>query len=117
MKNPKIDRFGNKFWLNSKGQFHRDDGPAVEMADGTKVWYINDKRHRDDGPAEEFADGSKSWYKNGKFHRGDGLAIEEINGIWQKSVRPLKLYKIDKQPQDFFELSHKLWGNSPLQYL
>jgi hypothetical protein len=34
--------------------------------DGTTYWYKNDKRHREDGPAIEDADGSKEWYKNGK---------------------------------------------------
>ena len=48
------------------GQLHRDDGPAIECADGTKFWYINGKRHRDDGPAIECADGDKSWYLHGK---------------------------------------------------
>ena len=44
MKNkPKCitDTNGNKYWyLNDK--LHREDGPAVEMADGTKKWCIND---------------------------------------------------------------------------
>ena len=33
---------------------------------GAKCWYLNDKRHREDGPAVEYADGSKYWYLNGK---------------------------------------------------
>ena len=37
----------------------------IERMDG-KHWYKNDKRHREDGPAIEDADGSKEWYKNGK---------------------------------------------------
>jgi hypothetical protein len=28
------------WWLN--GKRHREDGPAIEYADGTKYWYIND---------------------------------------------------------------------------
>ena len=33
---------------------------------------INGKRHREDGPALEFADGTKEWYLNGKlFERMD----------------------------------------------
>ena len=43
MTNPEI--IGNtKIWRNSNGQYHRTDGPAVEFADGSKVWYINGKR-------------------------------------------------------------------------
>ena len=33
---------------------------------GDKFWYLNDELHREDGPAIEWADGSKSWYLNGK---------------------------------------------------
>lgn len=35
-------------------------------ADGTKSWYLNDKRHREDGPAVEYSDGDKFWYLNGE---------------------------------------------------
>ena len=31
---------------------------------GDKWWYLNGKRHREDGPAIEWADGSKFWYLN-----------------------------------------------------
>ena len=51
------------------------------VSHGTKFWYIDDKLHREDGPAIEFADGSNSWYLNDKFHRLDGPAIEWVNGI------------------------------------
>ncbi len=35
-----VDDDGNKYWLfNNK--LHREDGPAVEYADGTKQWYLN----------------------------------------------------------------------------
>ena len=33
--------------------------------DGTKCWYLDGKRHREDGPAIEYADGDKSWFLNG----------------------------------------------------
>ena len=32
---------------------------------GTKYWYLNNQYHRTDGPAIELADGDKSWYING----------------------------------------------------
>ena len=52
-----------KLWcLNGKP--HREDGPAIECADGTKEWYLNGKRHREDGPAVEWADGTKEWWLN-----------------------------------------------------
>ena len=59
---------GTTYWY--KGAkctiLHRENGPAVEYADGTKVWYQNDQRHRIDGPAIERADGTKEWHLNGE---------------------------------------------------
>ena len=30
-------------WSNLEGKCHRENGPAIECADGYKEWYINDK--------------------------------------------------------------------------
>ena len=43
MQNPRIDASGNKHWIIN-GEYHRLDGPAVERINGTKHWYIKDKR-------------------------------------------------------------------------
>jgi len=67
MTNPKIDFHGNKFWHNSKGQAHREDGPAIECIKGDKYWYKNGDCHREDGPACEYASGNKAWFLNGKW--------------------------------------------------
>ena len=53
----------NEWYIH--GERHREDGPAVEYRDGTKLWYINGKRHREDGPAVELSNGSKAWLLNG----------------------------------------------------
>jgi hypothetical protein len=75
----KIDEYGTKRWyINNK--LHREDGPAVECADGYKAWYINGKLHRENGPAAEYADGDKWWYINGKLHRENGPAAEYADG-------------------------------------
>lgn len=66
------------YFLN--GKLHREDGPAVELVDGSKEWYQNDKPHREDGPAIECANGDKSWYIHGKLHCIDGPAIEDADG-------------------------------------
>jgi hypothetical protein len=81
MKNPEyeIDINGTKRW-RLKGKLHREDGPAVEWADGDKEWWINGKRHREDGPAVECADGYKRWFLNGLVHREDGPALEFADG-------------------------------------
>ena len=66
MTNPKIDSDGNKYWYNAKGELHREDGPAVEWADGSNYWFINGKLHREDGPAFENINGDNYWYINGE---------------------------------------------------
>ena len=45
---------------------HREDGPAIEHADGTKHWYMNGNLRPKDGPAVEHTNGTKEWYLNGK---------------------------------------------------
>ncbi|CAB4196971.1 hypothetical protein UFOVP1290_491 [uncultured Caudovirales phage] len=45
---------------------YREDGPAIEYADGGKCWYKNNILHRVDGPAVDFANGTKLWYLNGQ---------------------------------------------------
>jgi len=59
---------------------HREGGPAVEYANGSKEWWQNGKLHRLNGPAIEDANGDKEWYQNGKLHRLDGPAIEDVIG-------------------------------------
>jgi hypothetical protein len=39
-----------------------------------KEWWLNDQLHREDGPAIEWADGTKSWWLNGEY-----LTEEEFN--------------------------------------
>ena len=70
---------GSKHWYK-EGNLHRDDGPAIEYATGSKHWYKEGKLHRDDGPAIEYGTGDRSWYKYGKLHCLDGPAIEFVNG-------------------------------------
>jgi hypothetical protein len=72
MDNPRIDTHGNKWWHDSAGQVHRDNGPAIIWADGGRDWYQHSRQHRDDGPAVEWSDGDKEWCLNGKY-----LSFEE----------------------------------------
>jgi hypothetical protein len=60
-----INERGTKFWYKDD-LLHREDGPAIELANGDKGWYKNGKLHRENSPAVEFADGTKSWWLNGK---------------------------------------------------
>jgi hypothetical protein len=50
----------------------------AELTNGSKEWFLNDKRHRTDGPAYEDADGSKEWWLNGKHVYGLGPIGEYI---------------------------------------
>ena len=89
----RIDDRGNKVWKDQFYQLHRVNGPAIEYANGNKVWYIRGNLHRSDGPAVEWTNGYKAWYINGDLHREDGPAIEMpdgsrkwfINGVLQKT--------------------------------
>jgi len=60
----KTDGNGNKYWILN-GQFHREDGPAIEYASGSTFWYFHGELHRLDGPAEEYVYGYKAWW----FHK------------------------------------------------
>ena len=53
---------------------------TVRVYKDRTVWYQNGKLHREGGPAIESANGSKHWYKNGQLHREDGPAVEWANG-------------------------------------
>ena len=54
-------------YINKYGQLHRDGGlPAIEWANGNKVWYVNGQFHREDGPAIEYVNGTEWWYVNGQ---------------------------------------------------
>ena len=98
---------------------HREDGPAIEWADGSKSWSLNGQRHREDGPAVEYANGTKYWYLNGKMHREDGPAMEFSNGTeywylngqilskaeWEKRVTKKKTININGKPFTLEELN------------
>lgn len=60
---------------------HREDGPAMDFANGGQFWYINNKRHRIDGPAIITSNGARHWYIHGKRHRINGPATILVDGI------------------------------------
>jgi hypothetical protein len=76
MKNgPHVDEDDTIRWyLNDK--LHREDGPAVEHADGTKFWYRYNKLYREDGPTEEWSSGTVDWRFNGRY------LGEDAEGFW-----------------------------------
>ena len=80
---PVTDATGITRWHDASGWLHRDGGPAIEMADGSRQWWVNGRCHRDDGPAVEWADGSQMWVVDGRRHRTDGPAVEMADGSRQ----------------------------------
>ena len=51
-----------------EGKRHRDDGPAINYANGDKYWYKEGKRHREDGPAVEYPDGEIQYWLNDEYY-------------------------------------------------
>lgn len=79
-KQPERIELSDRVEYRLNGKLHREDGPALEFAIGSKVWYVDEKLHREGGPAVERASGSNEWYVDGKLHREDGPAVERANG-------------------------------------
>ena len=108
-----------RFYKN--GKFHKDDGPAIIVNDGTKYWYRNGILHRENGPAIEWANGTKEWYQNGLFHREGGPAIiiynREITGLsymaWYKYGTPHR----EDGPAIIYKDGRKFWfkNGNPLK--
>ena len=66
------------------GKLHRENGPAIEYADGTKCWYKNGKLHREDGPAVQGISGYKEWHLNGKLYSYNSKFTNES---WKSFVK------------------------------
>ena len=53
---------------------------------GDKLWYLNGKRHREDGPAVECANGYKEWYLNGEKipcnSQKEFLRLIKLKALW-----------------------------------
>ena len=95
MKNGRYEEDGTVRWyLND--HLHREDGPAVEWANGSKEWWINGQLHREDGPAVETSDGHRQWCLNGKKHRSNGPAIE-----WSDGLAAWYLNGVEQTQQEF----------------
>jgi len=85
MKNGKIiDELGDIHYYKDD-VYHREDGPAVECANGSKFWWVDGKRHREDGPAMEWNNGWKAWHLNG---------IGYLEEDYKFEVRKIKLQRI-----------------------
>jgi len=90
----KVDEDKTEWYFN--GKRHREDGPAIERADGAKEWYLNGKLHREDGPAVRCANGTISWWINGKLHKEDGPAV-----IWADGGKEWRLHGLRLSEEEF----------------
>ena len=81
---------GTKEWCQN-GQLHRTDGPAIDRVSGHKEWWQNGQRHRTDGPAIEFKTGGKNWWQNDQIHRTDGPAVEWADGTKEWYINGVRM--------------------------
>jgi len=91
--NEKVDESGTLRRENKNTQLHSLHSPAIEWANGDKVWFLNNKRHRTDGPAVELANGDKFWYVNGEFigEASDGFTDEDFENWKQENPDKLEV--------------------------
>ena len=66
-----VEYGGDKYWYRN-GKCHREDGPAVEYANGTKFWYLNDIEYTESEYKAEIAKRSTTPPCNGKIVEIDG---------------------------------------------
>lgn len=80
---------GTKQWRKGK-YLHREDGPAIEHANGNTLWFFEGRLHRDDGPAIIMHGSRMEWWVKGKRHREDGPAVDLAHGLdewWENGKR------------------------------
>jgi hypothetical protein len=69
------------------GDYHREDGPAIESENGDKFWYINGLEHREDGPAIEYIGGGKQWLYKGEEY---GTDYDFTDESWKEFIENKK---------------------------
>jgi hypothetical protein len=90
MTNPVIDKIGNQYWRNERGQYHRENGPAFIHIDGLQSFWFNGKIHRIDGPAAIWADGYQEWHVNDRRYF-DNKTFQETAGISDEDMTAIVL--------------------------
>ena len=79
----------NKEWLQF-GEWHRqDDLPTHEYKDGTRMWFSGLHLHRLTGPAIELPNGGRRWYVNGQLH-GSPAITDDICEHWYHHGQHIK---------------------------
>jgi len=76
----KNDDMGNTFFRDDNGKYHRDDGPAIILNDGSITWFKHGDRHREDGPAHiDKANGIEEWYLDGDYLTKEEHTLKLLN--------------------------------------
>lgn len=71
---------GDKYWYH-KDEYHRENGPALELSNGYKCWYKYGKVHREDGPARIWYGEEQYWLNNERYYNvssNDEWIIKQI---------------------------------------
>lgn len=71
--------FHGKYWLRY-GKRHRDDGPAIERADGCTEWWRNDRRLKPEqirAIMQKNGDKAAEAFRNGMDRRGHAVQADE----------------------------------------
>lgn len=109
-----IVKLTNRTEYRLNGILHREDGPAVEYANGTRGWYKNGIFHREDGPAIETLKGNQIWFREGKYHRLGGPAILYIEAYESPGSKSWlvdgKLHRLDGPAFEFPKDGIKTWA-------
>jgi len=94
--NPVINKYGDKFWYDSDGKWHREDGPAIEKS-GSTFWYKHGRFHREGGPAIEHADGrTEFWLENVRYtHEHYLFRLKILESLNKCKLLKLKDKKIE----------------------
>lgn len=94
-----------------------------------KIWRVNNKIHREGGPAIEYATGTKNWLCCGVPHREDGPAAEcqlrnmwRIDGIYHKDLTQVasvwyfrgKIHRIDGPAVIYPDMTEEWWLDDKL---
>jgi hypothetical protein len=79
----RVDDNGNTFW-KSRGVLHRENGPAIEWADGSVEYFFYGRRHRVNGPAVIFPGRYEAYWVNGVLHRENGPAVQIFHPVYDR---------------------------------
>lgn len=83
-------------WFNDKGEYHREDGPALMAFDNSgKLEY-------------------EAWFRNDEYHREDGFAVIR-NGIGKYYFDGAKM-KDEKQLKHFINLRQEAYDRIKKEY-